>query len=176
MSIDAKPENTPLEVQRREAQKYALMMSSDAYAALPPDDDLSAEEKDAIKEQEKGIPQQPLFTTSTPLPRDPLTAFAELLKTYGEHREVRVHTPIGAIVLRALHVCVNKTSIGLVLSKDDIQIELTIGSELSIEIAGRPMTVIYGGGLFTFNKIPVIFLSFFRVSEDSDSADTEETN
>jgi len=77
-----------------------------------------------------------------------------------------VDTPIGRIVLKALHVSINQNGVGMILSKDDMHIEPQFGAELSIEVDSRPMKVIYGGGLFTFNKIPVTFLSFFRVTED----------
>lgn len=179
MSIDPRPENAPLEVQQREAQKMALMMSADNHSELPPDDDLSDEEKSILesgpvspthpKMRPGEIPRQQAM-----LPRDPLEAFSELLKNYGDHQEIKVYTPIGSIVLRALHVSVNQTSVGMILNKDDVRIEPTFGSELLIEVGGRQMNVIYGGGLFTFKKIPVTFLSFFRVSEDSDSSDPGE--
>ena len=172
--IDPRPENAPVEVQEREARKKALMMSSD-HDDLPPEDDMTEEEKDAVNNP---IPDTASMMAKIPvpvqMPSDPLTAFATLLKDYGEHKEVRVNTPIGHIVLRALHVCINQTSIGMILKKDDMHIEPTFGSELEIEVDGRPMNVIYGGGLFTFKKIPVTFLSFFRVSEDSDSTGEED--
>jgi len=166
--IDGKPENAPDSVKVREQQKAALLSGDDS---LPPTEDMTAAEIDTVTATATAAPaptSKDWDWPQSPAPpnNDPLGMFAEVLAQFGDHREVRVHTPIGVISLRALHVCVNQHSVGLILNKNDMHIEPKFGSELTIEIDERPMTVIYGGGLFTFNKIPVTFLSFFRVTEE----------
>jgi hypothetical protein len=157
--IDPRHDSAPPEVRVREAQKLALLMSADD--ALPPEEDLTQEEIQSM------LPPRPLVV---PLAQDPLQSFSEILKRYGDHSDVRVNTPIGVIVLKALHVSINQTGVGIILSKDDMQLEPAFGSELLLEIDGRAFPVIYGGGLFTFKKIPVTFLSFFRLTKPEETA------
>lgn len=168
-AIDPRLENTPQAVRAREQQKMKLMTSTEDDAALPPDADLSDVER--VQNLAKPMPESNLAPNAFSINKDPLEIFSSLLREYGEHKDVRVRTPIGVITLKALHVSVNATGVGLILAKDDTQIEPAFGTELILEIDKQTMEVIYGGGLFTFKQIPVTFLSFFRVQskEDKDS-------
>jgi hypothetical protein len=157
-SIDPRTDNAPQMVRVREQQKLKLMTTDADDAALPPDTDLSDVER--VQHLPKSIPNAAFTSTS----KDPLEIFSSLLKEYGEHKDVRVRTSIGVITLKALHVSINPTGVGLILSKDDTQIEPAFGTELTLEIEKQTLEVIYGGGLFTFKQIPVTFLSFFRVN------------
>jgi hypothetical protein len=164
--VDPKPENTPPEVVEREARRQALLRSQD-NEDLPPDEDMDTDVRERNAKTPTLAAQKPIGTV------DPLLAFADLLKTYGEPKQVKIFTPIGSIVLKALHVSINATSVGIILSKDDMHLEPAFGTEFNIEIDGRAMTVIYGGGLFTFRRIPVIFLSFFVVTADPSALEEE---
>lgn len=165
--IDPQPQNAPPEVKERAAQLNALLSSDDS---LPPDDDMSMAEKEEVA----GVLAStgPLGPTPAHLMRpvynDPLQAFSEALVDYGDSKEVKIHTPIGVITLRALHVSINNYGVGLILNKKDMILEPAFGSELTLEVGGRPMNVVYAGGLFTFNKIPVTFLSFLRITEQNE--------
>ena len=165
--------NAPPEVLEREAQLQALLSSNDS---LPPADDISDEEIDELMESAMNS-KADYIPTKAYMPqksRDPLVMLSEVLQYHGERKEVKIHTPIGVITLRALHVCVNQHSVGMILSKDDTNIQPEFGSELELTIDGRKLTVIYGGGFFTFNRIPITFLSFFRVANE-DEEDEEVT-
>ena len=142
------------------------MSAAEDDSALPPDADLSDVER--VQNLAKLIPESSSTVNPFPISKDPLEIFSSLLREYGEHKDVRVHTSIGVITLKALHVSINATGVGLILAKDDTQIEPAFGTELTLEIDKQTLEVIYGGGLFTFKQIPVTFLSFFRVQNKDD--------
>jgi len=174
-AVDPKVMNTPPEVREREQKLKELLMSNDA---LPPVEDMSDNEIDiALQEFEskrEELHDPPVRGIPMESKKDPLEMFSEVLRSNGDKKSVHIHTSIGTIVLRALHVCINQHSVGLILSKDDTNIQPEFGSELEMTIDGRNFTVIYGGGFFTFNRIPVTFLSFFRVSNNTEEQEEQE--